>query len=123
MTGATGIDGRDGVDGQDGVTGPRGDDGATGPTGSTGPAGTNLFRLASQTGTLGALGTTTFTIPCAAGEVAVGGSWEVGGSLLRVQGSSPTPSGSGWVLRLHSGDTATREVTVRAVCIVGAWVP
>ena len=96
--------------------------GATGPTGSTGVAGTNQFRLVSQATTLPALGTTTFTIPCGAGEIAVGGSWEVAGSLLRVQGSSPSASGTSWVLRLQSSDTAVRDATVRAICLVGSWV-
>ena len=128
VTGVAGRDGSDGVagrDGRDGPTGPTGlagAGGATGPTGSTGAAGTNQFRLVSQTTTLPALGTTTFTIPCGAGEIAVGGSWEVAGSLLRVQGSSPTASGTGWVLRLQSSDTAVRDATVRAICLVGSWV-
>lgn len=117
--GAAGRDGRDGRDGVDGASGPTG---ATGVTGATGTSGTNAFRAVAQVSTLAALGTTTFTVACPAGEIAVGGAWDVGGSLLRVQGSGPSASGTAWVLRLQSSETSAREITVRAICLAGTWL-
>lgn len=79
--GPAGAQGPAGPQGQAGPAGPQGAPGAQGPSGATGPAGpAGGVRFVTRYKDLANVGTLSGVASCAAGEVATGGGFDVGGN-------------------------------------------
>ena len=117
VRGPQGLVGLQGPMGDTGLQGPKGDTGAMGPQGPPGPAGLNGSAIVTVAGGQSS-GDKQFTVSCDNGMTALGGGFDVQGSVTASFRSSPTgdPTGTtAWTIRQSSG--ATLSGTVFVYCV------
>ena len=117
LQGPMGDTGLQGPKGDTGLQGPKGDTGAMGPQGPPGLAGLNGSAIVTVAGGQTS-GDKQFTVACDNGMTALGGGFDVQGSVTASFRSSPTgdPTGTtAWTIRQSSG--ATLSGTVFVYCV------